>query len=521
MKHLIYTLLFIFMASSAYAYDRVDSATPADALPDNNNVGDEWILDFSDEFNDTSVDITKWNIDDGDKSRAARPGLGIDYWMWKKSNVWEEDGNLVLQVVKHNANTMHCGSIHSHTKYHTQYGYFEARIKIAKADKGTHTAFWLQGPNMSNVDGTANDGAEIDIFESAWLGDYTKSVVHIDGYGNDHQANTKKYDTPGIHEGYHTFGLHWTKDFMKIYYDGELKVTYSDDKWVVRSDEFLWLSDGASFGYSGDHFTKLATGVLTAAYVDYIRVWKAEGPASSIVSNGDFEENPEDNKWFKSRSDISLYESLKPFYQASYCKMPDADNERGITQSVAVEPGQPYEFQMTGRIQNSDEKLSDENNHPTKGPATLKAELKVSGETILEISTQSNKDVTVSKQIMIPEDVDKVLVKVSKNWNFAYIDNVFLNRISALPINETNANTTQLHCFPNPCLSNQKLTITSNKPMANCQVIALNGSIYYKRTNINAEQHQIPSGILNQGINLIKISTISGNTMTQKVLIND
>ena len=77
-----------------------------------------------------------------------------------------------------------------------------------------HTAFWTQGPNMSNsdpADGTAHDGAEIDIFESAWFGDYTKSVVHIDGYDADHRANTKQYSTPGIHSGFHTFGMEWTE----------------------------------------------------------------------------------------------------------------------------------------------------------------------------------------------------------------------------------------------------------------------------------------------------------------------
>ena len=70
---------------------------------------------------------------------------------------------------------------------------------------------------MSNVDGTGNDGAEIDIFESAWTSDFTKSVIHIDGYTDGTaQANTKQFNTPGLHNGnFHTWGMWWTYDFIK------------------------------------------------------------------------------------------------------------------------------------------------------------------------------------------------------------------------------------------------------------------------------------------------------------------
>jgi hypothetical protein len=62
---------------------------------------------------------------------------------------------------------------------------------------------------------------------------------------------------------------------MNIYYDGVLKVSYNEPKWIVHADEYLWLSDGASFGLVGDYFTKLAVGTLTNAYFDYVRVWKS------------------------------------------------------------------------------------------------------------------------------------------------------------------------------------------------------------------------------------------------------
>lgn len=256
----------------------IDETTPTDALPANTAISGVWKLDFSDEFNGTEVNSSKWIIDNSTKSRAARPNIGIFDWRWKTENVSVENGKLVLKVYKSDEHSMTNGSVNSRSKYLAKYGYFEARIKIGDATKGTHTAFWLQGPNMGNVDGTANDGAEIDIFESAWTGEYTKSVVHIDGYGASHKANTKKYTTPDIHSGFHTWGFHWTEDFMDIYYDGEFKVRYADAKWIVKSLEYLWLSNGASFGLTGDqYFVDRPVGFLTQTEVDYVRVWKDEG----------------------------------------------------------------------------------------------------------------------------------------------------------------------------------------------------------------------------------------------------
>jgi beta-glucanase (GH16 family) len=278
MRTITVSTLLVWVVLNITAQNFIDPQTTIDIKPVNNNIGNAWALDFSDEFNGSAVNTTKWNIDNSTTSRAARPGIGILSWFWKPANVAVANGNLILKVTKETSSKMHCGSINSKDKYMTTYGYFEARIKIADATKGTHTAFWLQGPNMGNVDGTGNDGAEIDIFESAWTGDYTKSVIHIDGYGTSHQANTKQYTTPGIHSGYQTFGMWWTKDFIKIYYNGALKVTYSDVKWIPQVDEFLWLSDGASFGFpDGDPcFTSQPLGFLTEAYVDYIRVWKPQ-----------------------------------------------------------------------------------------------------------------------------------------------------------------------------------------------------------------------------------------------------
>ena len=253
----------------------IDPDTPADAQPFlDEPTGDDWVLDFSDEFNGTEVDTRKWWIEDSPRSRAARPDRGINRWFWRPQNVSVSGGHLVLDVTKVDDETMYCGSISSRFGlYETTYGYLEARVKIGDTTKDTHTAFWLQGKNMGVITGNANNGAEVDIFESAWFGNFTKSVVHIDGYGQYKQARTVQYSTPGLHDGFNVFGLHWTPNEMRIFYNGEHKVTYTG-KWVPQVPEWLWLSNGASFGDIGT-FQDEPRGWLTSAKFDYVRVWKS------------------------------------------------------------------------------------------------------------------------------------------------------------------------------------------------------------------------------------------------------
>lgn len=275
---LAWVVLALAPSGSAAVSGFVDGQTPAGAQPLSGGV--DWQLTFSDEFNGTDLDTGKWGVDVSTSSRAARSTQGIDQWYWRSENVsLDGTGNLVLGVTKHNATTMHCGSISSDGIYEPQYGYMEARIRIADTTKSTHTAFWLQSGNMIGSppdDDSAADGAEVDVFESAWFGDYTKAVVHIDGYGAAKNANTKQFSAPGLHSGYHVFGLEWTADSMKIYYDGVLKVTYTGD-WVPQVPEWLWLSCGASFGDVGT-FASEPLGWLTSAQVDYVRVWQTLPP---------------------------------------------------------------------------------------------------------------------------------------------------------------------------------------------------------------------------------------------------
>ena len=77
-------------------------------------------------------------------------------------------------------------------------------------------------------------------------------------------------------------GGSWTADSIKIYYDNNLKVFYTNTMWIPQNDEYIYISDGASFGLSGNYFIFQPIGYLTSAYVDYLRVWKTGGMSEVI-----------------------------------------------------------------------------------------------------------------------------------------------------------------------------------------------------------------------------------------------
>ncbi len=273
----------VYLAPENNPSNFVDPETPVNAQPA--GIAGDWELDFSDEFNATEINPSKWKVSVSLTSRAPRPNLGVDDWFWVEENAFlDGQGHLVLRGTKVDYNTMHCGSVETRNLYEPTFGYLEAKIKIAETAKGNHTAFWMQGHNQNNVDNSAADGAEVDIFESAWLTNTTKAVVHFDGYGVNKKNHTIPYNTPGLHNGFHVFGLHWTSTGMDIYYDGEKVQSTNPAKpfpftvdpngypLVPQVPEWLWLSVGASFA-DGDFISQPA-GTLSDALVDYVRVYK-------------------------------------------------------------------------------------------------------------------------------------------------------------------------------------------------------------------------------------------------------
>jgi beta-glucanase (GH16 family) len=264
----------------------IDASTPKNVKPlllnNSKSEKQKWKLSFSDEFNDNKIDTTKWNVENAPKKR-------VDIMLYSDNNqVEEKNGNAYIYYRKSTLNdtTYMAGRFNSHKKYAPTYGFMESKIHLVKPN-GYQMAFWMmpEGKGMSSEttpDGTANDGAEIDIVEGNKLNSFS-SGLHWDGYAKPaHKANGKSIKMPDLYEAeYHTFGFEWSPTFVRWYYDGEMIREVTDLKLIPQVAHYLYFS-GSCFGKSdwvdGDVRVNefIQKGGVAEAYVDYVRVFQTK-----------------------------------------------------------------------------------------------------------------------------------------------------------------------------------------------------------------------------------------------------
>ncbi len=270
----------------------VDKQTPQNIVPfvDYDSVSKKdlqkmWELEFSDEFNDNKIDTSKWTVEQSTKKRA-------DVTLFSDDNqVEEKDGNINMYYRKapdKSDTAYYVGRFNSKNKYKTTYGFIEAKIHLVKPN-GYQTAFWMMpnsGVSMSNAgphDGTAGDGAEIDIVEGNRLKTYSLGL-HWDGYakGVHKGAGSGKNKISNLHDvEYHVFGLEWSPTYLKFYCDGKVVKEINDPKAIPYVDEYIIFS-GSCWGFSdwvdGDIRKNefIQNGGTEKGYIDYVRVYKAK-----------------------------------------------------------------------------------------------------------------------------------------------------------------------------------------------------------------------------------------------------
>src|ERR1700754_3630934 len=117
-----------------------------------------YTLVWSDEFNGTSVDQSKWNLDNGN------PNVNNEKEYYQAANATVTGGNLVITARQQSVGGQPYTSAKLNTsgKFSVQYGRIEARIKLPMV-QGTWPVFWMLGTNIGSV-GWPQCG-EIDIME--------------------------------------------------------------------------------------------------------------------------------------------------------------------------------------------------------------------------------------------------------------------------------------------------------------------------------------------------------------------
>ena len=253
--------------------------------------GKQWKLAWSDEFDGTELDRSKWDYrlymmgkrhrtwqDEGvtldGKSNAvfkvfekngeicsAQLQTGYNYMDEPAGNPDDTEGGLAWPIAKLHEN-----------KFLHRYGYYECRCRLQKK-RGWWSAFWLQSPIIGSSLNPEISGIENDIMESFEPGVVHAHVNHYNGYGADHKNVIHGNGINVSTDEFHRFGLLWTEKGYTFYVDG--KEDGHSESPVSKIPQFILLTPEVN-GYRAKEMcaTEEARAAVGDEFVvDYVRVF--------------------------------------------------------------------------------------------------------------------------------------------------------------------------------------------------------------------------------------------------------
>ncbi len=179
-------------------------------------------LIWQDEFDGTTLDLSKWSYDYGNGCPALC-GWGneeLEYYTDNANNIRVTGGNLVLEARAQNigGSSFSSGKILSRNKAYWTYGRFEARMRMPQG-RGLWPAFWML-PEIGNWPTTG----EIDIMEYRGdMPDRTSGTLH---YGNLWPQNqwdgTDLHHSSSLVNDFNIYAVEWDANEIRWYLNDRL-----------------------------------------------------------------------------------------------------------------------------------------------------------------------------------------------------------------------------------------------------------------------------------------------------------
>ena len=279
---LLFVLTFHFMC--LYAQD------PAREVKSQLPEGKKWKLVWNDEFNGNSLDTTKWgfrlHIMQTRHQTFTTEGVEVKNGLLHL-NLIEKNGQYYSPHLQTGENYLdRPGTPYSNgltwpvaeikpPKFMHKYGYYEIRCRLQE-QPGWWSAFWLQSPVIGAGLNPAKAGVELDIMENFTRDNKISHNIHWNGYGKNHQhKGSGERIVADSSDGFHTFGLYWSKSGYIFYVDG--KESWRVDGPVADIEQFILVSTEC-MGYRNGNRNQpseiLKKAVLPDAFtVDYVRVY--------------------------------------------------------------------------------------------------------------------------------------------------------------------------------------------------------------------------------------------------------
>lgn len=245
-------------------------------------------LVWSDEFNGTTVDLTKWQSISGNgcPSLCGFGNAEAQRYDPNQATIVKEGTNSYLNIeAKYAPNAQFpdqpyaSSKLTTEGKYSLKYGRVEARMKLSNA-QGAWPAFW-----MLPVNGNWPFTGEIDIMEAKHRN--PKSVdgtIHYDGGG--YQFTGRSYSSPiDLSSDFHVYAVEWGPNFIKWFVDDVLFHTATPNTtvnggWPFNDNNFYIILNLAVGSYGTPYTRVNGAGVepIPADFpaklqVDYVRVY--------------------------------------------------------------------------------------------------------------------------------------------------------------------------------------------------------------------------------------------------------
>jgi beta-glucanase (GH16 family) len=259
-----------------------------------------WKLTWSDEFNGTNVDSTKWGFDIGNGQGGWGNGE-LEYYTSRPTNVYVTNGllHIVARKESYNGFSFTSAKLKTDGLFSTLYGRMEFRVKLPQG-KGYWPALWLM-PSNSVYGGWAASG-EVDIMEN--MGRIPTSVLgtlHFGGvYPNQDQSHGPSYNFPSGDSvtNFHVYVLEWTTNQFNWYVDNTLYETQTSwwssggpypDPFNIPFYIIMNLAIGGNFDGPPDGTTVFPGDMQ----VDYVRVYHwVTPPAPALALRIPFSDAP-------------------------------------------------------------------------------------------------------------------------------------------------------------------------------------------------------------------------------------
>ena len=241
-----------------------------------------WNIVWQDEFNNDSLDLTKWSREIGGHGWGNNE---LQFYTDSDSNSYVENGNLILkaQVVPQGIGSSKGLRYYSSARLRTygkgdwKYGRIEVKAKVASG-QGIWPAIWML-PTDWLFGGWPSSG-EIDIMEHVG---YDLGVVHgsVHTEAYNHKINTQRSSArkiANVDTEFHVYSIIWDKDKISFFIDDVQYFLFENDQqgnyktWPFDQRFHLLINIAVGGDWPGkpDKSTNFPRKML----VDYVRVYE-------------------------------------------------------------------------------------------------------------------------------------------------------------------------------------------------------------------------------------------------------